>query len=192
MPPNGGWAFKDLSTGREVFIKGYSAKDVLAQVTQLRKNNNTFTTEKETQYELDYYWYKKTPSRYPRSWQDRVAEPSMLESIPEPLPVLGIEDIGPAIWEFLNLYVFNFDRDQFLSTIERVGYLLNPGLSLAGCDECHVHWLRMLDMFPPSEVQTQEDALSWIFSIHNRVNDKVGKKFFTKEQFKQKYGVELP
>lgn len=189
--PAGGWRFQDFSTGREILISGVSAQDVLNQVVKLRQNNNTFTTLSELQYEIDYSWYLKNKERYPKGWGDKVATPAALETKLE-TKVLSLERAGNIIWEYFNLYAYAFDLEQFKKTVERSRLLLNPDESKVGCKDCYRHWELILKEHPIDNIETQEDALSWIYLVHNKVNLESGKRWISKDEFLTKYGVAIP
>lgn len=99
------------------------------------------------------------------------------------------EEQGRKCWKSLHTYAQNGVWDpkgarrwlfrEWLPTVPQT----------ASC-RCQDNFELILKSLPPV-FDTEVDFKRWTWRVHNRVNSKLGKKTFTREQYKEAYGVDV-
>jgi hypothetical protein len=89
---------------------------------------------------------------------------------------------GPALWTVLHVCSVACEDYEAFSAL-----LLNLQRSLP-CPECREHYTAYLANHPPI-FQTKEECARFVFDLHNSVNARLHKPFFSPAAFFQKYQV---
>ena len=90
---------------------------------------------------------------------------------------------GPALWRFYQITAsVQTDRVAFNDSLRVM-------CSLLPCPECRLHLKDHVDKNPPEEIIFDtEDASAYIFSLHNAVNERLGKTIFPVSSYEVLYG----
>lgn len=90
---------------------------------------------------------------------------------------------GPIFWEFFHCLLYLYDKDQ-KNTLSNFLYKDFP--RLIPCGSCRKHYISIIQQTPPP-YHSEEEMIAWGFSVHNAVNEKLGKPVLAHEQLFQKY-----
>lgn len=182
-PPSGGWSVNVEINGFSRFFQGSHPVEILNKVKTFSEQVGYEPEPGEIEAILNAEWISRDPSRGlptmppPKPQVPRSRTPSTPRHFPP-------RDWGRNVWSYLNTFgmVGAFDAAAWGETIRRISKLLNPTVSpLTGCADCFNEWMDILRDTPPEKVSNEILASKWVWSAHNRVNRKLGKKEFSWE-----------
>ncbi len=91
---------------------------------------------------------------------------------------------GPHLWTALHVMSVAGDSPNALRII------LEQLQEALPCPECREHYTRYVREHPPN-FEIADDAVQWLYDLHNAVNDRLGKRDFEPWEFKERYGVSV-
>lgn len=91
---------------------------------------------------------------------------------------------GPVLWRWLHMLSVSGDPQAVVDALIALQRLIP-------CHECRKHFLRYLRRVPPL-FGTKGEAISYLYNMHNSVNNRLGKPQFSREDFRREYGVAPP
>lgn len=190
FPPAGGWGVVYTLLDQEWKIQGNSFRIIFDAVKDIQKANNVYDDDESIWDELNEIWTARDPQRTIRGWKKQ--RPKAVKSNrPSDRShwQFGPEIWGPLAWNWLHSFGCVFDKEQFLATIERIAFMLDPNRSEhTGCDRCFEEWKRITTMSPPDSVYDEASAARWSWNAHNQVNKKLGKRIFPWASAARRYG----
>jgi hypothetical protein len=99
---------------------------------------------------------------------------------------------GPHAWIFLHSLTFNYpkeptdkDKQIYISFFKSLEHILP-------CEKCAYHYKRHLEEYPIEEaLETRENMVQWLISVHNEVNKELGKPLYTYDQVIEEYKYKM-
>lgn len=100
---------------------------------------------------------------------------------------------GPFAWTFLHYITLDHpnkptkdDRDNLLN-------FFNIFQSIIPCQVCKKNFRRHLDEFPLTDeiLLDNQKTINWLFKMHNRINDELGKRRYLYDEFHNKYHARI-
>lgn len=86
------------------------------------------------------------------------------------------KDWGPIIWNVLHCIVVKIKDEEFVSERKKIISIIFRICSNLPCPTCAAHAGNILKTYNFENVNTKEELISFIFSLHNKVNKKLNKK----------------
>ncbi|KAL1408305.1 hypothetical protein Q8F55_005111 [Vanrija albida] len=97
------------------------------------------------------------------------------------MPHLGNEtakaELGRAAWRVLHLMTLRFPDKPTADDRETLKNYFHLFARLYPCGECAAHFQKMLKEYPP-QTSSRKSASLWLCSLHNKVNERLGKPEF--------------
>ena len=95
---------------------------------------------------------------------------------------------GPILWEYLHLLSINYPNDADIQMKKKYeNFLLYLGHTLP-CDICSKHYLNFMTIEKiKSGLKDKTTFMKLIWELHNDVNKKLNKKYFSYKNFSKKY-----
>lgn len=194
-PPPGGWRVNYTERGRAYSLKG-SPPSIVERIAVIQKEAGTFNGYTAIWDYCNAIWCRRDPAR------------CLLEKVPDADPAPSEVDgkdhreitpteYGPALWLYLNTFGMTgqFDKTLWSDTISRILKMFDPDRSpMTGCDKCLTEFRSLIESNPIENVNSSADAARWIFKIHNRVNERLGKPrmLFAKAACSFGWDIDLP
>jgi len=194
FPVPGGWGVKYYIKGQAFHAKAVSPERVVEQIIKTQIDNDIFKGEDEVWSTCNAVWAQRAPDRVLREFRELYDGTALPSDLTPRIPNTDHQKIdpayyGPILWHWLHFFGHNFDKAQWDFTIQRVTDILNPEKSpLSGCPTCFSEFRGILQFMPPSEVQNEEDAAKWTFTVHNMVNKRLQKPIRGWAQMARLYG----
>lgn len=190
FPPQGGWGITFTLRDQEWVFGFNTYRQVFDGVKDVLKANDAYTDDEDVWDRLNEIWTARDPRRAIKNWRratpskvaiKRQADRSHWEFQPETW--------GPLAWNWLHSFGCIFNKEHFLMTIDRIGFMLDPARSPhTGCDRCFQEWNRIIALNPPTEVHDEASSARWSWIAHNQVNKKLGKRLFPWASAARRYG----
>lgn len=190
-PPAGGWSVTVDFNGHKLFINEHDPMMVLAKARSFARQVGFEAQDGEIEALLNQVWNQRDPSRaLPTAPPPRIT-PGKGSRKSEAVTYWGPSQYGAQIWMWLNTFGLpgGFNKGDWMTTIQRISNLLNPTTSpKTGCAECFNEWMGILEIARPELVSNEMMAAKWVFSAHNKVNEKLGKKLMSWESAASQFG----
>ena len=175
-PPNGGWDIlyvpPERPDTRGIYAPGHNPQAVLDRITAWRTNNGLPAATAEVFSHCNAEWCRRDPGR-------------CTQAPPPPDPPAGAArrtltpvDYGRACWTFLNTFGVSFHPLHWMAAIYQIQSLLSPYTphnNGSGCVTCHGHFEEFCSTYPPTRVQSAEEAAVWAWLAHDGANVYAGK-----------------
>tara|TARA_Y100000817_G_scaffold314212_1_gene312307 strand:- start:914 stop:1306 length:393 start_codon:yes stop_codon:yes gene_type:complete len=93
---------------------------------------------------------------------------------------------GPHAWIFLHTITLNYPENP--NQIEKQNYksFFESLSKILPCDNCREHYSENIENIP-IDLQSRESLVQWLFTIHNKVNQKNNKQLVNYDDFINKY-----
>ncbi len=176
-PPPGGWSVvyqpHDRPQSAPFQAQGNSPQDVLDHIRRWRANNGLPMQDAAVFDYCNTIWCMRAPERCTHPTPPP-ADPPAGAGRRTLTPV----DYGPGCWLFLNTFGVSFNPVLFQQALHQVVSLLsphNPHNNGSGCVVCHSHFEQHLAAYPPTKVQSAEQAAVWVWLAHDAANVFAGK-----------------
>lgn len=189
-PIPGGWGLTYSEGGQTWSIQGQNPGRVVAKIVQVQTVNGTFVGEEPIWDYCNAIWAQRSP--------DRAQVTNRATSIDIPKPSItpsrghwehGPEKFGPILWFWLHSFGMVFDKEHWRMAINRIGFLLDPGVCPKnGCEKCFSEWKVIMATEKPYDVSNEKEAAEWSWKVHNRINKKLGKRQFAFSTAAKMYG----
>ena len=82
---------------------------------------------------------------------------------------------GPDVWKFIHTTTINLPVSPTSEEQEIVNNFIYSIGDLIPCEECKKHFKITIEKFPPN-TNSRELFFKWGVDIHNKVNERIGKK----------------
>ncbi|KDN48198.1 hypothetical protein K437DRAFT_218372, partial [Tilletiaria anomala UBC 951] len=94
--------------------------------------------------------------------------------------------LGRATWHFLHTMTLRFPETPTKAQSEQLKDFITLFSHLYPCGECASHFQLLLQRYPP-QVRSRKHASLWLCSVHNKVNERLGKPNFDCGKLDQTY-----
>ena len=94
---------------------------------------------------------------------------------------------GPAIWYFFHGIAEKINPDKFEDHKQNLFKILNIVCSNLPCPDCSEHALQEIKKINVANVTNRDSYKELILGLHNRVNIRLKKTQFTRQQLDEKY-----
>lgn len=93
---------------------------------------------------------------------------------------------GPHAWIFLHTITLNYPENP--NQIEKQNYksFFESLSKILPCDNCREHYSENIENIP-IDLQSRESLVQWLFTIHNKVNQKNNKQLVNYDDFINQY-----
>ena len=94
---------------------------------------------------------------------------------------------GPAIWYFFHGIAEKISPDKFQDQKSNLFYILNIVCDNLPCPDCSQHAVAELKKININNITSQDIYKQLLLEFHNRVNTRLNKPIFTREELDNKY-----
>ena len=94
---------------------------------------------------------------------------------------------GPSIWYFFHAIAEKISPDKFLEQKNNLFIILNIVCDNLPCPDCSEHAVREIKKININNVTSKDIYKNLLLEFHNRVNTRLNKPIFTREQLDEKY-----
>lgn len=95
---------------------------------------------------------------------------------------------GPGAWLFLHSITLNFPKNPSHEQKRRYSDFFNLLMFVLPCNNCRVNYKKHLSDFPIRfNLNSRDDLVRWLITIHNETNKINGKKEISFDEFKKIY-----
>ena len=95
---------------------------------------------------------------------------------------------GPMFWSTLHIVSLAYPAEPSYSEKRAAKEFFNALAFLLPCPVCREHFKEVLQGMPiDSWLDNRNSLIEWVWSAHNRVNAKLGKREITQAEFYQRY-----
>jgi hypothetical protein len=112
--------------------------------------------------------------------------------MPEPFPPVGMPPAvwGPILWTTMHIVTLGYSETPTEHEQKAAIEFFESLVYMIPCPICKEHYKMILEKHPVAEaVKSRSDLANWVFMIHNKVNEQLGKPQFTMEQYLQNLQV---
>jgi hypothetical protein len=93
---------------------------------------------------------------------------------------------GPDVWKIIHTVTINLPVSPTLEDQKIVNNFIYSIGELIPCEECKKHFKSSIENFPPN-TNSRELFFKWGVDIHNKVNERIGKKIINYAEAKKIY-----
>tara|TARA_B100000902_G_C27317729_1_gene922405 strand:- start:629 stop:1084 length:456 start_codon:yes stop_codon:yes gene_type:complete len=94
---------------------------------------------------------------------------------------------GPAIWYFFHGIAEKINPDKFIEQKKNLFYIFTTVCDNLPCPECSEHAINEIKKINLHNIITKDIYKELLLEFHNRVNTRLKKSIFTREQLDEKY-----
>lgn len=91
--------------------------------------------------------------------------------------------IGRGIWLYLHAIAENFALFPTTDYLQKFQNHISSFAWIYPCDSCKNDMSVYIENNPLSQITNRAEAVHWMFTFHNHVNQKIGKSVMTREQY---------
>lgn len=189
--PRGGWGVKFIINKVPLSVTGNRPNEVFSKANRVLRDNDVELSS----YDL---WFTLNTQ-----WMDRVKDGDMLvpKSLMREAAINGDEQETPqdyhhpstwgsiqwrALAHYLNVDPKYYRYEELCHICDITLKLLNPVTAPRfGCADCLREFSNMYHTMRLTPIHRLEEARQWVWSVHNKVNEKIGKEVISYEKAKQ-------
>lgn len=184
--PGGGWTFQFILNGAQHTIsRKKRPEDVASEVIRIHADNNKPVNTWDVWLNLNLYWLSKTDRLYWLVSPTELADAATANSGAESVAMSQVHPPqvwGSRAWNWMGIYLAgnSYDPNTFLTITQHVLDLLDPARNpTTGCQLCYLEFTKQVTMLKNDPPETRQAAREWLWSFHNLVNKRLGKRELT-------------
>ena len=98
------------------------------------------------------------------------------------------EHWGPPLWNEMHSMTFEYPKSPGQHDKSNIINYFRGIVVVLPCEKCRDHYQSELEMYPIENfVNSSEEVSKWLVDLHNRVNARLGKPYFSYEEAVIKY-----
>ena len=89
---------------------------------------------------------------------------------------------GPIFWNTMHIVTLGYSHAPSKEEQDAATQFFQSLAYVIPCPICKEHYATFLKQTPPA-VRNRNDLINWLFELHNKVNEQLGKRQFTWDEF---------
>ena len=89
---------------------------------------------------------------------------------------------GPILWNTMHIISLGYPEEPDNTTQQAAASFYRSLSSLIPCPICREHYTKLIRVIPPA-TESKDALIKWVFTIHNQVNNELGKAEISYDAF---------